>query len=86
MPRKAKKPQTDVPKEIKVKDPIEEIEKRLKKLEYKFRRQDDYVDEIAIRVIGLTRNNETQKWAIIALAIGAAILSVVALIKVLGWI
>ena len=86
MPRKAKKPQADGPKEIKVKDPIEEIEKRLKKLEYRFRRQDDYVDEIAIRVIGLTRNNETQKWAIIALAIGAAILSVVALIKVLGWI
>lgn len=84
--KKAKETTPEKPTKIKVADPIERLENRIKKLERRHYLLDEYVDGIAIEVIeGSRRVAFVRGLTIIILVLTAATLALT-MAKVLGWL
>lgn len=87
--KKAKQPKEtkiDEPMHIRVVDPTEKLENRIKRLEKRHRLLDDYVDEIAIRVIEEAHRLAFIRALILSVLILTAVSTVLTLIRAFGWI
>lgn len=87
MPKKATPEQ---PKTIKVTDPTEDkikkLEKKIKALEKKYASQDEYVDEIAIRVIAMAKLTKLDRIVTVITTILMAALTIMLILRAIGWI